>query len=110
MLPFKNTAGPDTETEGGKLWPAFIADTASATRPAQPVDAELDGMPACICTVWSECENRFVGSGTALAVYCAREVGCTSIPTFATTASFFCAQNGWMSARPSVSANGVPEA
>src|ERR1700676_4887026 len=95
MFPFENSAGPDTETDDGKLTPVFIADTASATRPAHPVDAELEGTPACIWICWSACEKRFVGSGTAFAWYCRRVVGCTSIPTFATTASFFCAQKGW---------------
>src|SRR5438045_3055345 len=98
MFPFENNCGPDIETVGGKLLPAFKPETASATRPAQPVEAELVGTPACIWTVWSACENRLVGSGTVLARYCVRDVGWTSIPTFATTASFFCAQNGWMSA------------
>src|ERR1035437_7984094 len=92
MLPFENSAGPETETDGGKLVPAFCAATASATRPAHPVDAELDGMPACICTCWSACENRLVGNGMAgppvmAPWYCACVVGCTSNPTLATRAS-----------------------
>src|ERR1044071_4480077 len=53
IFPLEKSAGPATETDGGKLAPAFCAATASATRPAHPVDAELDGMPACICTCWS---------------------------------------------------------
>src|SRR5689334_5920289 len=65
MLPLENSAGPETETDGGKLVPAFMADTASATRPAHPVDAELEGIPACICTVWSAWEKRLLGSATA---------------------------------------------
>src|SRR4051794_39527647 len=65
MFPLENSAGPEHDTDGGKLAPAFMGETASATRPAHPVDAELDGIPACICNCWSACEKRFVGSGTA---------------------------------------------
>ena len=48
--------------------------------------SEVDGMPLCICWIWSECENRFVGTGAALARYSARVTGCTSIPVLAMTA------------------------
>src|SRR5262249_16618077 len=73
-LPAQNSAWPDIEIEGGKLAAPFIDCTASATRPAQPVPPEPNGLPACIAITWSACENRLVGTVDP-ARYCARVVG-----------------------------------
>ena len=82
------------EIAGGKAAPPFAASIASATRPAHPVPPDPDGVPDCICCTASEWEKRMVGTGALPARYCARDVGCTSMPAFATTASLFCAHSG----------------
>ncbi len=107
-LPLQNSTGPEIETVAGKVDPPFRLCTRSTARPPQPVPPELVGTPLCICWIWSECENRLVGTGTAWARYCARVQGWTSIPTLAATASRPWAQSGWSGNNPGFNPNGVP--
>src|ERR1700751_1066591 len=57
----------------------------SAGRPAQPVSATLSRIAVCICASWSECEQRFMGTPTPPWQSGRTVVGCTSVPTFAST-------------------------
>ena len=51
VLPVQNNAGPAIDTDEGNVAAPFIACTASASRPAQPVPAPELGTPLCICVV-----------------------------------------------------------
>src|SRR5258708_335753 len=107
MLPVQKICWPDIEIDAGKV-PVFRLFMASTMRPAQPVPLLEPAVAVCICTIWSECENRLVGRLTADPKYCGRLVGCTMLPTFATTANFCCAHSGWTKDSPSFTAYGVP--
>ena len=107
-MPAQNSADPANEIAGGKVDAAFHDRVSSAIRPAQPVPPDPCGSPACIALIWSECEKRFVGSPTDAAWYCARVVGFTSNPVFATAASRPCAHSGCSAASPLFNPYGVP--
>src|ERR1043166_44742 len=107
-LRVQNSADPDIEIDGGKLVAAFNGCTASAMRPAQPVPPEPLGFAVCIWITWSACENKLVGTLADPARYCCLSVGCTSIPTLATTASFCWVHSGAIEVRPSLSPYCVP--
>ena len=62
VLLAQNSAEPFIERLGGKRAAPLRTCTASALRPAQPVPPEPFGSPACICTIWSLCEYRLLGS------------------------------------------------
>ena len=60
----------------------------------------------CHCACWSECE--YSDKGRTPALYCALLMGCTSVPTLASTAILPLLNNVCSSGNAGCSPNGVP--
>src|SRR5437763_1731495 len=87
--PMQKRPQPDVAVIGEKAALALaVFAIRSSARPPQPVDAPPFGIALCHWFTWSEWENNCDGASAALLLrYCAREMGCTRLPTFATTAA-----------------------
>ena len=81
--PAMKTALPDALMQL-KLALALLARNWSPMRPPQP-EVAPSGLAACHTLCWSLCEKSFGGKGTDCALYCAKVVGCTSVPTLSST-------------------------
>ena len=107
VAPVVNSTVPSSDVITGKPVAALYDATESARRPPQPVPAAPSEIELCHCACWSECE--YSDSGRCPALYCACDVGASSVPTLASIAALFCLNSACTCTSAGCSPNGVPE-